>query len=133
MCAYYFLNSQLIFIVVHFNIYIHRLGILTKLVWTTSWFDFRYRPIIMQALGKFFVFIFVTCYLLTVDAKSNTVKDKVVDGSTDLKDTVSEGVKVAAETAKEYAEVFTEKAASAAETGNEYLAQGADIVKEYAT
>jgi hypothetical protein len=103
----------------------------------------------MQAIGKlFFVFILVACYVSTIDAKSNTEKDTVVDdlkenlveGATNIKDTVSNGVKIgakmvveAAKVGSEYAEVLTEKAANAAETGNEYLAQGADIVKEYAT
>ena len=74
--------------------------------------------------------IFVVCYLLTVDAKSNTAKDNVVDGSIE---TVKEYAAEAAKVSSEYAEILADKAADAAEIGNEYLAHGADIAKEYAT
>ncbi len=45
----------------------------------------------MQVLGNILLLIFVSCYVLTINAESKTVKDTVVEGATHIKDTVVEG------------------------------------------
>ena len=58
----------------------------------------------MQLLGNLSLLIVIVCYVSTINAKSKTVKDTVIDGATNIKDTVSDGVatgaKVAADAAK---------------------------------
>ncbi len=45
----------------------------------------------MQALRIVLLLIVVACYVSNTYAKSNTVKDSVVDGATHLKDNIVEG------------------------------------------
>jgi hypothetical protein len=54
----------------------------------------------MQNLGKVLLLLLLACYLSTIDAKTQTVKDTVVEGATNIKDTVSDGAQVVTDAAK---------------------------------
>ncbi len=57
----------------------------------------------MQVLGKILLLIVVACYVTTIYAKTQTVKDTVVEGATNIKDTVSDGAKTGAKIAADAA------------------------------
>lgn len=57
----------------------------------------------MQILGKILFVIFISCFILTINAKSKTVTDTVVEGATNIKDTVADGVKTGAKVAADAA------------------------------
>lgn len=57
----------------------------------------------MHSLGKILLVIFISCYVLTINAKSKTLQDSVVEGATNIKDTVADGVKTGAKVATDAA------------------------------